>query len=122
MKESKKIKLSDVTELAKVCECYEALSENKLLYEEKDDCFLIFSESDPREADEKQTQNAAGRLCTKITSLLMITDMAFESNKGAVEVEKIIERNFLDKLNTKIILENFSKNLKLSSFVFGTKK
>ena len=122
VKDSKKIKLSAVTELSKVVECYEALNKNKLFYEENDDFFTIYSDEDSRETDEKQSKNAAGRLCTKITSLIMLINEALESKETGVEVDKIIERKFLDNVNTQIILDKFSKSLKLSAVKLGEKK
>ena len=87
-----------------------------------DDIFTIYSDEDSRETDEKQTRNAAGRLCSKITSLIMLINEALESQETGVEVDKIIERKFLDKVNTQIILDKFAKSLKLSAVKLGEKK
>ena len=122
VKDPKKIKLSAVTELSKVVECYEALNKNKLFYEENDDFFIVFRDEDSRETNEKESKNAAGRLCAKITSLIMVINEALESKDTEVEVDKIIERKFLDKVNTQIILDKFAKSLKLSAMKLGEKK
>lgn len=115
VKDSKKIKLSEVTELSNVAECYEALTKDKLFYVENDDFFTIYSDEDSRETDEKQTRNAAGRLCSKIASLSMLIEMEIEEKEEPMDVQKIIERKFLDKVSTQIILEKFAKTIKLSS-------
>ena len=113
-----KIKISTVEEIDKIGDCYEALCNKKLVHLQDTDEFEIISNESDKKADIKETSDAAGRLCSRITSLIFkiereLEDVADEP-ANPKNLTLFIEKRLLDKLISKIIIDHFSATLKVS--------
>ena len=113
-----KIKISTVEEIDKIGDCYEALCNKKLVHLQDTDEFEIISNESDKKADIKETSDAAGRLCSRITSLIFKIERELEDVADEPADPKnltlFIEKRLLDKLISKIIIDHFSATLKVS--------